>query len=434
MQYIKNLNSITSKPQNFTSNFRLDDLIIRPTYNNARVTNIVNKIEQDILEKWDEAVRDLTKEHDGFDFMDFSVNEDEINESEQYVDNDLKMAILLARDNIHIFHERQKPKNLEPQETSEWVYCWKQFRPIEKIGLYIPGGTAPLFSTLLMLAIPAMIAGCVDIKICTPVNKNWKVAPEVLYTAKILWIQNIFKIWGAQAIFAMGYGTKQIEKVDKIFGPGNSYVTEAKMKVSKFCAIDMPAWPSEVLVIADKTANFRYVAADLLSQCEHGKDSQSVLISNCQNKIIEILYECQTQLQNLPRKEIAKKSLQNSFAILVDSIDEAIHISNKYAPEHLILQIQSWKQYISKIINAGSVFCGEYSTESAGDYCSGTNHTLPTSWFAKSYSWVWVESFGKWITFQEITRDWLQNIWPNIEKMASSEGLEAHKNAVSVRF
>ncbi|MDP2104025.1 MAG: histidinol dehydrogenase, partial [Candidatus Gracilibacteria bacterium] len=364
----------------------------------------------------------------------FRVSEAEIDEADQYIDDDLKKAIAIATENIYAFHERQRPKDLEPEETSKGVYCWRQFRPIEKVGLYIPGGTAPLFSTLIMLAVPAIIVGCRDIKICTPVNKDGKVAPEVLYTAKTLGIRNIFKIGGAQAIFAMGYGTEQVDKVDKIFGPGNAYVTEAKMRISKTCAIDMPAGPSEVLVIADEKANARYVAADLLSQCEHGPDSQSVLVSNCRNKIREILSECQAQLQNLPRKEIAKKSLQNSFALLVDNMDEAIRISNDYAPEHLILQMQSWKQYVNKIINAGSVFCGEYAPESAGDYGSGTNHTLPTGGFARSNSGIGLESFGKWITFQELTREGLQNIGPSIEKMASSEGLEAHKNAVSVRF
>jgi histidinol dehydrogenase len=341
---------------------------------------------------------------------------------------------LLAKNNIQTFHERQKPKDLEPQETSKWVYCSKQFRAIEKVWLYIPGGTAPLFSTVLMLGIPAIIAGCKDIKICTPVNKYWKIAPEILYTAKILWIQNIFKIGWAQAIFAMAYGTEQVWKVDKIFWPGNAFVTEAKMKVSKFCAIDMPAWPSEVLVIADDFSNPKYVAADLLSQCEHGKDSQSVLICNDAKKINTIIKEIQKQLKKLPRKDIATQSLKNSFAILVDNIYEAINISNKYAPEHLILQVKSWEQYISNIINAWSVFCWEYSPESAWDYCSGTNHTLPTNWFAKSYSGIWLESFGKWITFQELTKEWLKNIWSSIEKMASSEWLMWHKNAVSIRF
>ncbi len=435
MKYIKNLNSKNLALKDFTDDFQLKDLLKRSVDEKQDyVSNIVDNIEKDVLKRWDEAIMDLTKKLDWILLDDFKVTQKEFDEADQFINTDLKKAILLSKNNIKKFHSRQNITNLRPKETSKWVFCWREFRPIEKIWLYIPWGTAPLFSTILMLTVPAIIAWCKDIKMCTPVNKDGKIAPEVLYTAKILWIKNIYKVWWAQAIFAMWYGTKQIAKVDKIFWPWNSFVTEAKIKVSKFCAIDMPAWPSEVFVIADKYANPKYVASDLLSQCEHGEDSQCVLVCNDKKKIIETLIECQKQLQNLPRKNIASESMKNSFAILTDDIDTWIMISNEYAPEHLILHIKSWKKYIKNIINAWSVFCSEYSPESAGDYSSWTNHTLPTSWFAKSYSWIWVENFGKWITFQELTKDWLKNIWKSIEKMAESEWLFWHKNAVSTRI
>ncbi len=434
MKYIKDLNCSSIKLIDLSNDLKLKELLKRPLDNNISVIDIVNKIEKEVLIRWDDAIRELTKKFDWVYLENFKVNENEFNSIEKLISNDIKNVILLAKNNIQLFHERQIPKDLKQKETSKWVYCWRQFRAIEKIWLYIPGGTASLFSTILMLAVPAIIAWCKDIKICTPVNREWNISPEIIYTAKILWIKNIFKIWWAQAIFAMWYWTKQVEKVDKIFWPWNSFVTEAKIKISKFCAIDMPAWPSEVLVIADKSSNTKYVAADLLSQCEHGKDSQCVLICNNENKLKKIIIECQKQLLQLSRKDLATNSMKNSFAILVNDIEKAIDISNMYAPEHLILQIKSWKKYINWVINAWSVFCGKYSPESAWDYCSWTNHTLPTSWFAKSYSWVWLESFGKWITFQKITKIWLQNIWKSIEIMSSCELLDWHKNAVLIRY
>jgi len=372
----------------------------------------------------------LARKFDGVEIKNFKVTEEEFKEAEKQISQDLKNAINLAKNNIEKFHKRQIPDNLAPEETCDWVVCYKQFRAIEKVGLYIPWWTAPLFSTVLMLAIPAKLAGCKKVILCTPPN----IAPEILYTAKLCWVDEIYKIGGAQAIFSMAYGTKQIPKVDKIFGPWNSFVTAAKMIVSSKVAIDMPAWPSEVLVIADKFANASFIAADLLSQAEHWVDSQVVLLSDNENKIREVLKEIKKQLNQLERKDISISALKNSFAILVDDIDEAIKVSNIYAPEHLILQVENYNKYISKIINAWSVFLWKYSCESAGDYASGTNHTLPTSGYAKSYSWVGLESFWKWITFQELNQNWIESIWKAVELMAQAEWLQAHKNAMSLRI
>lgn len=434
MLYIKWLVTDKFEFNEFNGSFTINNLLSRPNQSKDYVENVVNLIEKEVFLYWDDAVKELTKKFDWISIDDFLVTKKEFEEAGVLIDKKLKEAIKIAKNNIEKFHSRQILKNLDPEQTSQWVYCWREFRAIEKVGLYIPGWTAPLFSTVLMLWIPAIIAWCKNIQICTPINKQWKIAPEILYTANLLGITNIYKIGWAQAIFAMAYWTKQVLKVDKIFWPWNAFVTQAKLNVSKFCAIDMPAGPSEVLVIADEKSDAKFVASDLLSQCEHGEDSQCVLLSISKDKIKEILFECKNQLITLPRKEIAVKSLENSFAIFVDSIKQAIIISNQYAPEHLILQIQDWNKYLKDIINAWSVFCWKYTPESVWDYASWTNHTLPTAWFAKSYSWIGVESFWKWITFQELSKEWLQNIWDSIKKMATSEWLDWHKNAISIRF
>ena len=430
MKYIKNLNKITQNFQEFSNDFKLEDLMKRWVEDYSKVLEIVKDIEKNILESGDEYSKVLTKKFDWIEINNFKVSEKEFIKAEEIVSDELKNAIKIAKNNIEKFHKRQIPNNLEPEETCDWVICYKQFRAIEKVWLYIPWWTAPLFSTVLMLTIPAKLAWCKKIVLCTPPN----IAPEILYTAKLCWVTEIYKIGWAQAIFSMAYWTKQIPKVDKIFGPWNSFVTAAKMLVSSKVAIDMPAWPSEVLVIADKDSNSSFVAADLLSQAEHWSDSQVVLLSDNKDKIIEILVETEKQLNSLDRKDISINALKNSFSILVDNIDEAIKISNIYAPEHLILQVENYNSYISKITNAGSVFLWKYSCESAGDYASGTNHTLPTSWYAKSYSGVGLESFWKWITFQELNKNWIKSIWKTVELMAEAEGLQAHKNAMSLRI
>lgn len=434
MLYIKWLSSTKFEFNEFNSSFTLSDLLTRPTQNKEYVENVVSLIEKDVLLYWDDAIKELTKKFDFIEIDNFLVSKNEFDEAKNQVDEDFKNAISQSKGNIEKFHLRQKVRDFEPNETSFWVFCWREFRAIENVWLYIPGWTASLFSSVLMLWIPAIISWCKNIQICTPVNKEWKVSPEILYTANLLWINKVYKIGWAQAIFAMAYWTKQVSKVDKIFWPWNSFVTEAKLKVSKFCAIDMPAWPSEVLVIADEKSNPKFVAADILSQAEHWKDSQCVLLSNSMQKIKDILFECKNQLISLPRQDIAIKALENSFAIFVDNLDQAIIISNQYAPEHLILQMENWKNYLNNINNAWSVFCWEYAPESVWDYSSWTNHTLPTNWFAKSYSWIWIESFWKWITFQELSKEWLENIKNSVEKMALKEWLFAHKNAVSIRF
>ncbi len=398
--------------------------------NSENILKIVKEIERWILERWDDYSIELTEKFDWVKLEKFRVSQDEIEKAKGLVSEEFKNAIKLAKNNIEKFHKRQIPNDLESEETSKWVKCFKQFRVIEKVWLYIPWGTAPLFSTVLMLWIPAKLVWCKEIVLCTPPE----IAPEILYTASLIWINNIYKIWWAQAIFSMAYWTKQIPQVDKIFWPWNSFVTEAKKIVSSKIAIDMPAGPSEVLVIADKNSNSEFVAADLLSQAEHWIDSQVVLVSNSEEKIKEVLKYIKVQLERLSRKDICVESLKNSFAIFVSDIDEAIYVSNIYAPEHLILQVDNYGKYISKIINAWSVFLWKYSPESAGDYASGTNHTLPTTWFAKSYSWVWLESFWKWITFQELSEEWVKSIWRAVEIMAEAEGLEAHKRAMSLRI
>lgn len=432
MQFTQNL-TLSSVWQNFSAEMSPQKLCERGGVDFGKIFPIVNEIEKNILEKGDVYISELTEKFDGVYLENFLVPESDFFEAENLVSSDFKKAIDQAYDNIFAFHQRQFPSSLDRKETSAGVWCWQEFRAIEKVGLYIPGGSAPLFSTVLMLAIPATIAGCSEKIICTPPQKNGKVSPEMLYVAKKCGITTVFMVGGAQAIFAMAHGTAQIPKVDKIFGPGNSFVTAAKMKVSSRTAIDMPAGPSEVLVIADENANAIFCAADLLSQAEHGADSQSVLVCLSQKKAEEILTETKNQLENLPRKEIAQKALENSFCVVCENLDEMIAFSNLYAPEHLILQLENWESITQKIQHAGSVFCGQFSCESAGDYASGTNHTLPTSAFAKSYSGVTLQSFGKWITFQNLTQEGLEKLGDTIERMAEKEGLFAHGNAVKVR-
>ena len=422
------------KFKRFSKDFMLEDLCERSAIDYDSVLEVVSIIEKGIVKGGDEELRRLTKKFDGVQIESLLVTKSEILRAEGKVTKKLKTAIQKAAKNIKKFHVQQVMGNLPKTETSKGVKCWQEFRAIEKIGLYIPGGTAPLFSTLLMLAIPAKIAGCKKVVVCTPPQKDESINPAILVTAKIVGISEIYKVGGAQAIFAMSQGTETILKVDKIFGPGNSFVTAAKMKISKQTAIDMPAGPSEVLVVADKNAKAEYIASDLLSQAEHGEDSQVVLVTTSENLVREVLKELTQQLDDLPRKDVAKKSLKSSFIVVVDSLGKALEVSNKYAPEHLILHIDSWKKYLTDISNAGSVFCGGNTPESAGDYASGTNHTLPTSGFARSFSGVSVESFGKRITFQSISKKGIRNLGETIKVMAEAEDLMAHKNAVSVRL
>jgi histidinol dehydrogenase len=350
------------------------------------------------------------------------------------VDNDLKVSIAVAYSNIKKFHTAQKQSDLEI-ETMPGVICMRKSVPIARVGLYIPGGTAPLFSTLLMLAIPAIIAGCKEIVVCSPSNKNGEIDNRIAYIAHFLGITEVYKIGGAQAIAAMAYGTETIKKVDKIFGPGNQYVTAAKQLVQESgVAIDMPAGPSEVLVIADKHANPIFVAADLLSQAEHGVDSQVVLVSNDETIFVKVNLEIEKQLQQLPRKALTEAALKNSKWVLVKSVEEAVVVSNIYAPEHLILNIENADFFLDQITNAGSVFIGAYSPESAGDYASGTNHTLPTNGYARAYSGVSLDSFVKKITFQKLSQEGIRNVGQTVITMANAEGLDAHANAVSVRL
>ncbi|POR21998.1 histidinol dehydrogenase, partial [Flavobacterium columnare] len=356
------------------------------------------------------------------------------NKSIENISEELKEAIQIAKSNIEKFHTAQIEKK-QVIETTIGVKCWRENRPIEKIGIYIPGGSAPLFSTVLMLGIPAKLAGCKEIILCTPPDKNGIINPAILFAARLVGVTRIFTVGGIQAIGAMTFGTRSIPKVDKIFGPGNQYVTAAKQVAMNFgVAIDMPAGPSELLIIADNSSYPHFVAADLLSQAEHGPDSQVILLSDNLEIIKQILEQVRVQIQILPRNTIAQKALQNSKAIVLKDIWECLELSNLYAPEHLILAVQTYNQYLSDICNAGSVFLGNYSCESAGDYASGTNHTLPTNGYARNYSGVSVDSFIKKITFQELSKEGIQNIGPIIEVMAEEEQLFAHKNAVTIRL
>lgn len=406
----------------------------RPLQNQENLESQIKEVFSEVKNNGDKALKFFTEKFDKVSIQDLKVTENEIIEAEKLVSDDLKSAIKIASENIRKFHgSQQEEKNII--ETTEGVFCWRENRAIENIGIYIPGGTAPLFSTVLMLGIPATIAGCKNISLCSPPDKNGKINPAILFTANLIGIKNIFKVGGSQAIAALTFGTETIPKVDKIFGPGNQYVTAAKQLALNYnIAIDIPAGPSEVLIIADETSVPEFVASDLLSQAEHGTDSQVILLSNSEKIINEINIEIEKQLAELPRKEIAEIALQNSKSILLSSIDEVIEFSNFYAPEHLILAIENAENFTNKITNAGSVFLGNYSPESAGDYASGTNHTLPTNGFAKNYSGVSLDSFVKKITFQNVTKTGIKNLGKTIELMAEAEELVAHKNAISIRL
>ncbi|MEN9371270.1 MAG: hypothetical protein RLZZ64_345 [Bacteroidota bacterium] len=411
-----------------------DEILTRPTIDNKQLLKQVGKILQDVKQKGDTAVKKYTKKFDGIALRKMQVDAKEIKKAEVLISIELKQAIDQAYANILLFHNTQK-ETVKEVETMPGVHCWRKSIPLERVGLYIPGGTAPLFSTVLMLGVPAFVAGCKDFILCTPVSKEGSIHPAILYAASRIGVQTIYKIGGAQAIGAMAYGTSTIKKVDKIFGPGNQYVTAAKQLVQlEGTAIDMPAGPSEVCVVADATANPDYVAADLLSQAEHGVDSQVLLICNDAAMIEKVGKAVDTQLNLLPRKIIAQQALDNSKSILVSNMDEAMLISNQYAPEHLIIAADQAELLAAKVVNAGSVFLGHYTPESAGDYASGTNHTLPTNGHARAYSGVSVDSFVKKVTFQQITKDGIQQVGPTVIAMAEAEGLDAHANAVKIRI
>lgn len=409
-------------------------LIKRPAFDKMELDELVSGILQDVKENGDTALKKYAVKFDKVELSDLKVSQKEVEEAINLVPEELKNAIQIAAKNIQKFHFSQK-ENFGKVETMPGVNCWRKSVGIEKVGLYIPGGTAPLFSTVLMLGIPAQIAECKEVILCSPPDKNGKIHPAILYAANLVGINKIFKSGGAQAIAAMAYGTESIPAVYKIFGPGNQFVTKAKELVQQDgLAIDMPAGPSEVLVIADETCNPAFVAADLLSQAEHGTDSQVVTVCNDEATLEKINTETTRQLQDLPRKDIAEKALENSFSVLVNTSEQAINFSNAYAPEHLIIASENDDFFIDKIRNAGSVFLGNYSCESAGDYASGTNHTLPTNGFANNYSGVSLDSFVKKITFQKISKQGIQNLGKTIEIMAEAEQLFAHKNAVSLRL
>lgn len=408
-------------------------LLERPVMDIGSLENTVVSILKEVKENGDSSLKKYALLFDKTNLNSLVVTKQEITEAEKNISKNLKTAIGVAKKNIEKFHASQKEK-IKIIETSKGVKCWRKSVPIEKIGLYIPGGSAPLFSTILMLGVPAKLAGCKEIILCTPPQSNEKINAAILYTAKLVGINKIFKVGGAQAIAAMAFGTESIPKVYKIFGPGNQYVTCAKQLVQKNgVCIDMPAGPSEVALLADSSCVPSFVAADLLSQAEHGIDSQVILVSDSEKTITQVLEELLIQLEQLPRKEIAIKSLKKSKAILVKNKQEAIKLLNEYAPEHLILSCKNANAISKKITNAGSVFIGNYSPESAGDYASGTNHTLPTNGYAKAYSGVSLDSFVKKITFQKLSKEGLQKLGKAVEIMADAEGLYAHKNAVSIR-
>ena len=394
------------------------------------VTGIIDRIRQE----GDRAVFACEEQFDKVKLDSLKVSEAEFEEAEKAVSTELKEAIVQAAANIRTFHAAQRFES-KKVETVPGVTCWQKAVPIEKVGLYVPGGTAPLFSTVLMLATPAQIAGCKEIVLCSPPGKEGKIHPAILYAARIAGVKKVFKAGGVQAIAAMAYGTESIPKVYKIFGPGNQYVTVAKQQVSlRDVAIDMPAGPSEVAVLADETANPVYVASDLLSQAEHGADSQAILITTSEALLEKVQSEVERQLAVLPRKALTEQSLKSSKLILVKDMDEAIDMVNEYAPEHLIIETRDYVETGERIINAGSVFLGPYAPESAGDYASGTNHTLPTNGYAKAYSGVSLDSFIRKITFQEITQEGIRRLGPTIQTLAANEHLDAHKNAVTVRL
>ncbi len=410
------------------------ELIERPAFEKRALEKGVKSILEDVKRNGDGAIRRYTRLLDQVEINELQVSEKEIENATAKVSSELKSAIKLAKQNIETFHTSQL-ESMKVVETMEGVSCWRKSVAIERVGLYIPGGSAPLFSTILMLGIPAKLAGCKEVTLCTPPDKNGNINPAILYTAQLVGITSILKIGGAQAVAAMAYGTETISPVDKIFGPGNQYVTKAKQLVQQSgVAIDMPAGPSEVLVVADKSAVPEFVASDLLSQAEHGRDSQVLFLADNEAMIRKTLEAMRSQLEELPRKEIALEALKNSKAILLGTLKDCIELSNVYAPEHLIIASEQPELWMDQVENAGSVFLGNYSCESAGDYASGTNHTLPTNGFARNYSGVSVDSFVKKITFQQLTEKGIRNIGPAIEKMAEAEELFAHKNAVTLRL
>lgn len=411
-----------------------ETILQRPTQTVNDIERIVNTVFDEVKIKGDVAISKFTKQFDKVSLNRLLVSENEIEEACQLVSEDLKNAIALAKSNIEKFHTAQKTKNVTV-ETTKGIQCWQEKRPILKVGLYIPGGTAPLFSTVLMLAIPANIAGCKEIVLCSPPDSKGNINPAILYTAKLCGVTKVFKVGGIQAIAGLTFGTENIPQVSKIFGPGNQYVTVAKQLSTKFgVAIDMPAGPSELLVFADDSANATFIASDLLSQAEHGVDSQVILVSISKEILEFVIIELQKQLDKLPRKDIAEQAISNSKLIYVNSKEIALELINEYAPEHFIICAKDEGFFIENIENAGSVFIGNYTPESAGDYASGTNHTLPTNGFSKAYSGVNLDSFLKSITFQKISKEGLQNIGSSIEIMAEAEGLQAHKKAISIRL
>lgn len=420
---------------NALSQQELDALIIRNPDSAKEIRTVVEEVIGEVAKNGDQALRDYALKFDGVALDTLYIDEDEIQALAQTIDRAEMRALEIAFNNIHRFHQTQAARE-KRVETTDGVFCWREARPIEKVGLYIPGGTAVLPSTFLMLGIPARIAGCQEIVICTPPQKDGKVNGYLAYCAQLLQINRIYLVGGAQAIAAMAYGTQSIPKVDKVFGPGNQYVTLAKTCIqnNSQVAIDLPAGPSEVLIIGDKNSNPAFIAADLLAQAEHGIDSQAILVSTDAQLIEKTNQELKKQLALLPRKEITEKALANSYAIECDTLDEAFSFSNQYAPEHLIVALDEAESFTRRIINAGSVFLGHLTPESLGDYASGTNHTLPTSGYAKAYSGVSLDSFIKKITFQEANKEGLINLGPTVEVLAALEGLQAHKNSVSIRL
>ncbi|MDD6125007.1 MAG: histidinol dehydrogenase [Paraprevotella sp.] len=412
----------------------LDSLLSRPAHDASHLTATVSAVLEDVRLHGDQAVIKYEKQFDHAELTDLAVTEAEMEEAERLVPEDLKQAIMQAHGNIETFHASQKFHAPHVQVT-EGVECWQQAIPIQRVGLYIPGGTAPLFSTVLMLATPARLAGCPQIVLCTPPSQEGKVNPAVLYAARVAGVSSVFKAGGVQAIGAMAYGTESIPQVYKIFGPGNQFVTCAKQQVSmQGVAIDMPAGPSEVAVLADETSRPDFVAADLLSQAEHGADSQVILITTSRTLMMSVQQEVDRQLQLLPRRDLAQKSLQYSKLILVKDDQEMMYVANRYAPEHLIIETANYMELSAQVVNAGSVFLGSLTPESAGDYASGTNHTLPTAGWARAYSGVNMDSYIRKVTFQHITPEGVRRIGPAVEKMAAGEGLDAHRNAMTLRL
>ena len=405
----------------------------RPMQDNSKIQPIVQQIINDVVKNGDSALKKYVRKFDGASLKNLLVSNDEFEAAETSIDKGLKKSLLLAKNNIEKFHKTQK-ENVAKVEVSKGITCWRESRAIEKVGLYIPGGSAPLFSTVLMLGIPAMLAGCKEVVLCTPCNKNGKIDDAILVAAKLCNISKVYKVGGAQAIAAMAYGTETIPAVNKIFGPGNQYVTAAKQLVQNKVAIDMPAGPSEVLVIADETCNTDFVAADLLAQAEHGPDSQVILLATRIEICKAVEKAIKYQIKKMPRKDIALKALEHCRLVVLPSLSDAVNLSNYYAPEHLILACKITDNLLQQITSAGSVFVGNYSPESAGDYASGTNHTLPTNGYAAMYSGVSLDSFYKKITFQKLSKAGLQSLATTITTMAEAEGLQAHSNAVRIRM